>query len=63
MVCNQAITAGMSGVILDINFDAVFRVMDLYEVEDRRKVFEKVVAAFRKCVIEKQKEKQEHGIG
>ena len=50
----------MAGTILDINFDAVFRIMDLYGIEDRRGVFEKVVKVFRKVVMEKQKDSQ-HG--
>lgn len=59
MCSNQAIVAGMAGVILDINFDAVCRVMDLYGVEDKKACFKKVVHVFRH-MRDKQREEQEH---
>jgi hypothetical protein len=62
MCSSQAIVAGMSGVVLDISFEAVCRVMDLYGVEHKRDCFKKVVTAFRH-MRDKQREKQEQENG
>ena len=41
----QVITAGM-GDVIGLNFMAVDFIMNLYGIEDRRRVFEKVLVAF-----------------
>lgn len=47
IVQTQIITAGM-GEIVGLDFNAINFVMEMYEVRDRRRVFEKVLAIFSK---------------
>lgn len=42
-VINQAIFAGMDGVPVDLNFQAVKFIMDLYEIGNQRDCFERVL--------------------
>jgi hypothetical protein len=42
-VVNQAIFAGINGVAVDLDYGAVKFVMDLYEIEDQRNCFERVL--------------------
>ena len=37
---------GERSVVVDLNFPAVQMILDLYEIKDKRKCFEKVVRAF-----------------
>lgn len=43
---NQVVTAGM-GTIVDIDFNAIKFVMELYDIQDKKTCFEKVVGMFR----------------
>lgn len=57
---NQLITAGMSGVPIDINIPAIMAVMDVYQVKNKKACFEKVLKMARLDIQEiniKQKEK------
>ena len=60
-VRNQAIFVGMEAVPVDLDYNAVKLVMDLYEIENQRECFEKVLRAWH-CVAAidraKRKEKQ-----
>lgn len=47
LVVNQATFAGIEGVPVDLDFQAVEFVMNLYEIENRRECFELVLLAWR----------------
>ena len=47
MVANQVITIGM-GTIVDIDFNAIDFIMNLYDIKNRKVCFEKVVMLFRR---------------
>jgi len=55
IVQGQVIVGGMSGTIIDLKHSAIYGAMDLYEVEKKRKCFEKV----RKIFAHFQKEREE----
>ena len=40
---HQLIAAGMDGTIIDINHIPIYSAMGLYEIEDKRQCFEKVL--------------------
>jgi hypothetical protein len=46
LVNRQVVTRGMDGDIIDLNFQAVKTVMDLYEIKNQRTCFEKVRRIF-----------------
>jgi len=51
MARNQIISVGMGGIV-DISFEAVKFIMDLYEIENQRIVFEKVLGVARYFINE-----------
>ena len=57
MVANQVIVAGM-GTVIDIDFNAINFIMNLYEVKNRKVCFEKVVMLFRHFLEESRKENE-----
>ena len=56
LVSDQLIIAGMSGAIIGINHLAIHKAMELYNIEDKRRCFEKVIKVFR----EVQQYREEH---
>ncbi len=46
LVKRQVITAGETNEVIDLNYQTVKTMMDLYRVKDQRAVFQKVCAAF-----------------
>ena len=46
IVCNQVKVAGM-GDVIDLDYNAIKMIMDLYEVTNQRECFEKVITIFR----------------
>ncbi len=46
----QVITAGKSGMIIDLDHNALHRDMDLYEIENKRSVFERVIWLFHEVL-------------
>ena len=57
MVANQVITAGMD-IIIDIDFNAIDFIMNLYDIKNRKVCFEKVVVLFRHFLEESKKENE-----
>ena len=60
IVQSQAIFAGMDGMPVDLDFRALEFVFDLYEIEDRKTVFERVIKLWRH-VIKLQRDKAKNG--
>lgn len=56
MVSNQVIVGGIGGV-LDLDFNALNFILDLYEIPNKRQVFEKVLGVSR-YFIKEEREKQ-----
>ena len=50
---------GFSGAV-DINFESVFKIMDLYEIDkkDRKNVFEKIVTVARQMLAESREKRE-----
>ena len=51
-VRGQVITAGPQGIVVDINYQSLDIVMDMYEIEDKKDCFERVVGLFRTMLAE-----------
>ena len=54
----QVITAGMSGVVVDINHAAVWKYMEKHGIGDKTHVFDRVVRLFN-LLAEEERDKQE----
>jgi len=50
IVSGQVITAGMDGTIIDLDHNAVHRDMELYKIENKCSVFERVVWLFHQVL-------------
>ena len=50
LVSGQVITAGMDGTVIDLDYNAVLRVMELYDIPNKREVFERVVGLFHRVL-------------
>ena len=50
IVSGQVITAGMDGTVIDIKHSAILQVIDLYDIENKRKVFERVTWLFHEVL-------------
>ena len=58
LVKNQVVVAGDQ--IIDLDFQALKAVIDIYEVQDRKRVFEKVIRTFR-YFLNKSRESDDNG--
>ena len=57
MIQNQLIIAGMNGVILDVDFNAIKFILDLYDIANKKIIFEKVIKVARHFINEDNKKK------
>jgi hypothetical protein len=55
MVRGQVLMSGM-GDVIDLNFQSVKTVMDLYQIKNQQSVFEKIYKVFHHFQAEKQNE-------
>ena len=62
MLCRgQVILGGMSGVVVDLNFPAVFETMRIFGVKDIQKCFNKVKRVFDYIQQKEFEEREERG--
>lgn len=50
IVSGQVITAGAKGAIVDLDFNALLKVIEMYEIENKRDVFERVTWLFHEVL-------------
>lgn len=58
IVRGQVVTAGEAHEIIDLNYQAVKVVMDLYNVKDQRRVFENVCTVFHHFLAKEREERK-----